>query len=619
MSQRCFILALFWLLSACSDPDPRTQITFVLDAAEPLRAQIASLSVSVQSDRWSDGDTFSGNELTWPVDFVVLPKGSNDASRSVTFSATAFDASRRQIARWELARRFVPRKHVSQPIPVMAVDQLPGDAGSGAADAGLDGGAARDAAGGPDAQHPTEDAQGPSADGAPGPGLEDASSGAANCRTAGTTIRCDDGNGCNGTERCEPANAGADERGCVSGEDVVRCMDDSTCDRATGKCSTCLVKPDGDGDGVRSVSCGGNDCDDNDDAIAPGKSELCDGKDNDCNGTVDAREASADCPAPRNGSAACEMGRCTQRCTDPSQQIENGACVAPQGTCPIINPCAPGRCVPGRGSYACECSSGFRAGLTRCAPSGVKRRTVGFETTCDGMATPGSFVMGMKSVPASLYASCGVAVLSSSGLMGQAQLFEPGMVPLEGMTGTVALAGTPPAMGATSEITINFSPSVNEVAFDVLDIDVAGALHVLVEDADGMDLLDMRPQPTAESKRVRVAHSSATPIARVTLSYTRGAADDGWYVDELTFDVWGCGDGERDMALNEACDDGNSVQCDGCDNGCVVSQVGCLDSSACVADGTKNGCTVCDVTMRAAADQDAIPVRDPLGGSACPP
>ncbi len=40
---------------------------------------------------------------------------------------------------------------------------------------------------------------------------------------------------------------------------------------------------DKDGDGHSSVSCGGDDCDDNDKLRFPGNSEVCDGKDNDCN------------------------------------------------------------------------------------------------------------------------------------------------------------------------------------------------------------------------------------------------------------------------------------------------------------------------------------------------
>jgi len=44
---------------------------------------------------------------------------------------------------------------------------------------------------------------------------------------------------------------------------------------------------DGDQDGEASVESGGTDCDDTDDTVYEGASELCDGEDNDCNGTDD--------------------------------------------------------------------------------------------------------------------------------------------------------------------------------------------------------------------------------------------------------------------------------------------------------------------------------------------
>ncbi|TNE89456.1 MAG: hypothetical protein EP330_11205 [Deltaproteobacteria bacterium] len=44
---------------------------------------------------------------------------------------------------------------------------------------------------------------------------------------------------------------------------------------------------DGDGDGYASLTCGGGDCDDEDDATHPGATEACDGADNDCNDVVD--------------------------------------------------------------------------------------------------------------------------------------------------------------------------------------------------------------------------------------------------------------------------------------------------------------------------------------------
>ncbi|MEO1262137.1 MAG: MopE-related protein [Bacteroidota bacterium] len=55
----------------------------------------------------------------------------------------------------------------------------------------------------------------------------------------------------------------------------------------------------------------GTDCDDNDPAVNPGASEICDGKDNDCDGTLPADEADAD----GDGFAVCE-GDCDDN--DPS-------------------------------------------------------------------------------------------------------------------------------------------------------------------------------------------------------------------------------------------------------------------------------------------------------------
>jgi len=96
---------------------------------------------------------------------------------------------------------------------------------------------------------------------------------------------CDDGNFCNGVEKCVGgACASAPEGPCAS---HVACIVD-TCDEATKKCThTPTAELDADGDGRLSLVCGGDDCDDKDKSVFVGAPELCNGKDDNCNGLVD--------------------------------------------------------------------------------------------------------------------------------------------------------------------------------------------------------------------------------------------------------------------------------------------------------------------------------------------
>jgi lysophospholipase L1-like esterase len=91
---------------------------------------------------------------------------------------------------------------------------------------------------------------------------------------------------------------------CISGTDIgASCADDSDCLPNTGpgnqrgRCEVHLcieetggptcTDADGDGYATEGGTCGAVDCDDSDFDVNPGAAELCDGFDNDCDGTID--------------------------------------------------------------------------------------------------------------------------------------------------------------------------------------------------------------------------------------------------------------------------------------------------------------------------------------------
>ena len=203
---------------------------------------------------------------------------------------------------------------------------------------------------------------------------------------------------------------------------------DNNCDGVTdppGIPGTEKYYTDGDGDGyskglVSAFLCGPTteyptqvtgDCDDNDDQIFPGAEESCDGKDNDCDNTIDGPETDQNCTTNCGwGIQACQGG-VLQPCTAPpeNQCIDYDDCTE-YVTCEQCPPPAPEICdgedqdcdgvvdndIPltlldgttvmgvGQPCGAGVCTGGF----TECAPGGAgmlcSSETLAAEETCNG-------------------------------------------------------------------------------------------------------------------------------------------------------------------------------------------------------------------------------------------
>jgi len=128
---------------------------------------------------------------------------------------------------------------------------------------------------------------------------------------------------------------------CVYTDNTNPCDDGNFC-TTNDTCSggTCVGTPrDQDGDGHGSSLCGGDDCNDSDPMVYPGAPELCDGKDNNCNGTVDEGCGTL-CPYgdglycgdPSKGQNSNYLYQCTNGSYSVYQECANGCQVNPPGT-----------------------------------------------------------------------------------------------------------------------------------------------------------------------------------------------------------------------------------------------------------------------------------------------
>jgi hypothetical protein len=137
---------------------------------------------------------------------------------------------------------------------------------------------------------------------------------AGKCRHRPSPEACDDGIGCTedicnptrgcvhqeSDERCEFCAPGsrcdAKFKGCVGATVLTSCSDDDPCTKdscviASASCMSAPLDEDGDGapaKAVNGISCDdGTDCDDTRASVNPGAQEICNDRDDNCNGRVD--------------------------------------------------------------------------------------------------------------------------------------------------------------------------------------------------------------------------------------------------------------------------------------------------------------------------------------------
>lgn len=236
----------------------------------------------------------------------------------------------------------------------------------------------------PEAEPEADSGRGPSLDGGADAGIDGGSGGCA------SDDACPAGQVCEG---CSPSS-----RFCILG-----CRSDSQCPAeelcVEVQCVACPCPPqcewrpcvDKDGDGFvktcGKVGCGGKgncDCDDSDPAVNRGAAESCgNGKDDDCNGLVDAADPVCQmCPLPSPACGStwdCSVGQeqcangCCKSCPPPPKiACGQGECALPAGIDPGTGCSLGDRCVP-----CCVCPA-MPPGARVCGANGAT-----YESPCE--------------------------------------------------------------------------------------------------------------------------------------------------------------------------------------------------------------------------------------------
>jgi len=131
----------------------------------------------------------------------------------------------------------------------------------------------------------------------------------------------------------------------AGGDNLLVLVDDSS--GVLGPAGVAVIAvPDADGDGYDDASYGGDDCDDGDAAINPSATEICDGVDNDCDGSADEDDASdaSTWYADSDGDGFGDAASTTTACSQPSGYVAYDADADCDDSDAAVNPDATELC-----------------------------------------------------------------------------------------------------------------------------------------------------------------------------------------------------------------------------------------------------------------------------------